>query len=50
MIICKECKMQITDENTVRCPRCNKLLLLKCGECKGCSVINSCKDNNNNLK
>ncbi|MFP4661802.1 MAG: hypothetical protein ACLFPF_06400 [Halanaerobiales bacterium] len=38
--ICPQCNYKIEDENVIRCPRCFKVLLLKCSECKKCKKIN----------
>ncbi|MFW6022325.1 MAG: hypothetical protein ACOCQW_02270 [Halanaerobiaceae bacterium] len=35
--ICPRCNYKIEDESALRCPRCFKLLLLKCSECNKCS-------------
>ncbi len=37
--ICPECGYEIKDQGTLRCPRCFKILLKKCSECDGCSLI-----------
>jgi len=36
--ICPQCKYEIKDPEAIRCPRCFKILLKKCSECKGCSL------------
>jgi predicted amidophosphoribosyltransferase len=36
--ICPQCKYEIKDNEAVRCPRCFKILLLKCSECKKCNL------------
>lgn len=35
--ICPQCGYEVKDPEELRCPRCNKILLVKCSECKGCS-------------
>ncbi len=36
--ICPQCGYKIDDPEEVRCPRCFKILLLKCSECKRCKL------------
>ncbi|MFW6035883.1 MAG: hypothetical protein ACOCRZ_06475 [Halothermotrichaceae bacterium] len=35
--ICPQCGCKIEDKEALRCPRCNKILILKCSEYNKCS-------------
>ncbi|MBM7555194.1 hypothetical protein [Halanaerobacter jeridensis] len=37
--ICPQCGYEVKDPEKIRCPRCNKILLKKCSECDGCSLV-----------
>ena len=45
-LICPDCKNIINDKATIRCPRCNKILIkLTCeGNCSKCKENNSCQE------
>jgi rubrerythrin len=36
--ICPQCGLEVKDPKAIRCPRCFKILLKSCSECKGCSL------------
>ncbi|WP_198003947.1 hypothetical protein [Thermosinus carboxydivorans] len=41
--VCPQCQYVITQPGTIRCPRCNKLLIASCsGSCSRCKEKGKC--------
>lgn len=43
-VTCPNCKLEVKDDSTGRCPRCYTILKVpkKCEDCKGCSLFRAC--------